>query len=105
MTWVVSATLRPAEVAPGLDGERVGEAVGLNVNDGRVGVGAGADVAGCDDGDGFALADVRDGAGAWGTELTMAVVLVVGCAPMGSPPDGSVLDGRELPPAALADWL
>ena len=78
--------------------------MGLYVNLGRVGVGA-ADVAGCD-GDGFARADaVEDGAGAGGAVLAAAVTLVVGSAPMGRPPDGSVLVGSAPLVAVPDDWL
>jgi hypothetical protein len=65
-------------VVLGVDGGTVGVAVGLNVNAGRVGVGA-ADVAGCD-GDGFGLAGlVEDGAGAGGAVLVaVAATLMVG---------------------------
>jgi hypothetical protein len=85
-------------------GKAVGVTVGLNVNVGRVGVGA-ADVAGCE-GVGFGLADVvADGVGAGGAvEVATAATLVVGCAPMGSPPDGSVLVGSA-PLVAVEDWL
>jgi hypothetical protein len=59
-------------------------------------------VAGCD-GDGFGLAAVaEDGAGAGGAALAVAVTLVVGCAPLGSPPAGSVLVGT-VPLVAVVD--
>ena len=65
--------------------------VGLNVNVGRADGVGGAEVAGCD-GDGCALDRVGDGAGAGGAALLLlavAVALVVGCAPMGTPPAGA----------------
>src|SRR5690242_1340399 len=76
---------------------------GLNVNVGRVDGVAGAGVTGCDGG-GCALDRVGDGTGAGGAArllLAVAVALVVGCAPMGTPPAGPVLPGS----AAPDDWL
>ena len=79
---------------------------GLNVNVGRLdGVGA-AEVAGCD-GDGCALDRVGDGTGVGGAALLLlavAIALVVGCAPMGSPPAGPVLPGSAAA-VALDVWL
>lgn len=78
---------------------------GLNVNVGRVDGVGGAEVAGCD-GDGCALDRVGDGAGAGGAALLLAVAvaLVVGCAPMGTPPAGPVLPGSAAA-VALDVWL
>src|SRR5690348_10880916 len=80
--------------------------VGLNVNVGRADGVGGAEVAGCD-GDGCALDRVGDGAGAGGAALLLlavAVALVVGCAPMGTPPAGPVLPGSAAA-VALDVWL
>jgi hypothetical protein len=91
------------EPLPGLVGLTLG-AGGLNVNVGRaVGVGA-AEVAGCD-GDGLARDGVAAGADGGGAELVVAVALVVGCAPMGNPPDGPGLFGSAPLVAAPDDWL
>ena len=83
----------------------VGVGVGLNVNVGRFDGVGGAEVAGCD-GDGCALDRVGDGAGAVGAALLLvvAIALVVGCAPMGSPPAGPVLPGSAAA-VALDVWL
>ena len=89
--------------------EMVGVGVGgLNVNVGRLdGVGA-AEVAGCDGG-GCALDLVGDGvgvgAGGAALLLAVAVALVVGCAPMGTPPAGPVLPGSAAAAVALDVWL
>jgi hypothetical protein len=80
---------------------------GLNVNVGRVDGVAGAGVTECD-GDGCALDRVGDGTGAGGAALLLlavAVALVVGCAPIGTPPAGPVLPGSAALVAAPDDWL
>jgi len=85
----------------------VGVGFGLNVNVGRADGVGGAGVGGCD-GDGCALDRVGDGDGAGGAALLLlavAIALVVGCAPMGSPPDGPVLPGGAAAAVVPDVWL
>ena len=87
--------------------EMVGVGVGgLNVNVRRGDGVGGAGVAECE-ADGCTLDRVGDGAGAGGAALLLlavAVALVVGCAPMGTPPAGPVLPGSAAA-VALDVWL